>query len=54
MADVLLGYHLTNVEYFSNQYERIRHATSVSRLKKYVRTNCNYTCIVTYCINPSL
>ena len=39
MADVYLGRHLTNNDYFSNQYDKIT-ATSKSRLKKYVRTTC--------------
>ena len=38
-TDVLLGYHLTSIKYFSNQYERISSTTSVSSLKKYVRMN---------------
>lgn len=50
MVDVLLGYHLTNIEYFSNQYEKIRHATSVNRLKRYVR----HKLVVTFLANQLL
>lgn len=37
MADIILGYHLTNNEYFVSQHHQLNPDIPTSLLKKYVR-----------------